>query len=84
MVSHSILAAGEIMARVQWLRIMTLSGYVEPDGRGQDFSADPGECVGLPGERVARPPHILIVFKFPPYLVVTPTSYHDVAGWLCQ
>jgi hypothetical protein len=55
----TILAAGEIMAGVQWPRIMTLSGYVEPDGRGQDFSADPGECVGLPGERVARPPHNL-------------------------
>jgi hypothetical protein len=34
----TILAAGEMIAGVQWPRIMTMSGYVEPDGRVQDFT----------------------------------------------
>jgi hypothetical protein len=32
-------AAGEMIARVQSPRIMTLSGHVEPNGRVQDFTS---------------------------------------------
>ena len=35
----TILAAGEMIAGVEWPRIMTMSGYVEPDGRAQDFAS---------------------------------------------
>ena len=36
----AILAAGEMIAGLQWPRIMTNSGYLEPDGRALDFASD--------------------------------------------
>ena len=35
----TILATGEMIAGVEWPRLMALSGYVEPDGRTRDFTS---------------------------------------------
>jgi hypothetical protein len=35
----TILAVGEIISGVRWPQIMTLSGYVEPDGQVREFTS---------------------------------------------
>ena len=35
----AMLAVGEMMAGVQWPRIMSLSGYIEPDGQVMNFTS---------------------------------------------